>query len=71
MQIGIDRFVSQVTDPATGNVVSPVDRIAHLLEEIQRADEDGLDSFARAGLHGIELLGTDVAPAVRHATMVE
>ena len=45
MQIGIDSFVSAVTDPATGGVIGPEERMEHLLEEIELADQVGLDSF--------------------------
>ena len=45
MRVGIDSFVSAVTDPGTGVVVSPVDRVTHLLEEVARADEVGLDHY--------------------------
>ena len=62
MQIGIDSFVSQVTDPETGIQTSPVDRIAHLLEEIQRADEVGLDCFGVGEHHRSEYY--DSAPEV-------
>ncbi|MDT7616731.1 MAG: hypothetical protein QOF00_4178 [Pseudonocardiales bacterium] len=62
MQIGIDSFVSAVTDPGTGEVVSPADRVAHLLEEVTRADEVGLDSFGIGEHHRSEYY--DSAPAV-------
>lgn len=45
MDVGVDSFVSQVTDPATGRVVGPVERLEHLLEEIELADRVGLHSF--------------------------
>ena len=38
MHVGIDSFVSQVTDPSTGHVVGAAERMAHLLEEIELAD---------------------------------
>ena len=62
MQLGIDSFVSQVTDPDTGRVVSPVERVAHLLEEVGRADEVGLDSFGIGEHHRSEYY--DSAPVV-------
>ena len=62
MHIGIDSFVSAVTDPHTGEVVSPADRVAHLLEEVQRADEVGLDSFGIGEHHRSEYY--DSAPAI-------
>ncbi|MCU1592636.1 MAG: 3,6-diketocamphane 1,6 monooxygenase [Frankiales bacterium] len=62
MQIGIDSFVSTVTDPTTGVDISPVQRVEHLLEEVQRADEVGLDSYGIGEHHRPEYL--DSAPAV-------
>ncbi len=62
MQIGIDSFVSTVTDPVTGVVVSPVERVNHLLEEVERADQVGLDTYGIGEHHRREFM--DSAPAV-------
>lgn len=62
MQLGIDSFVSTVTDPVTGVDVSPVERVQHLLEEVERADQVGLDSFGIGEHHRPEYL--DSAPPV-------
>lgn len=62
MHIGIDSFVSAVTDPDTGLTASPADRVAHLLEEVERADAVGLDSFGIGEHHRSEYY--DSAPAV-------
>lgn len=62
MQLGIDSFVSQVTDPASGQTATPADRLADLLEEIQRADEVGLDCFGVGEHHRAEYY--DSAPEV-------
>ena len=62
MLIGIDSFVSTVTDPATGVTVSPAERLAHLLEEVERADAVGLDTFGVGEHHRAEFF--DSAPAV-------
>src|SRR3954451_2791714 len=45
MHVGVDSFVSAVTDPSTERVVGPEERMAHLLEEIALADSVGLYSF--------------------------
>jgi hypothetical protein len=45
MHVGVDSFVSAVTDPETEHVVGPEERIEHLLEEIAMADSSGLYSF--------------------------
>ena len=42
MHVGVDSFVSTVTDPQTEHLVGPVERIEHLLEEIALADASGL-----------------------------
>jgi probable LLM family oxidoreductase len=62
VQIGIDSFVSVVTDPHTGRDVTPAERVAHLLEEVQQADACGLDSYGIGEHHRAEYL--DSAPAV-------
>ena len=43
MQIGIDSFVSLFPDPATGVALSAATRMRNLLEEIELADQVGLD----------------------------
>jgi probable LLM family oxidoreductase len=60
VEIGIDSFVAAVPDALTGDNLSPQDRIAHLLEEIQLADEVGLDVFGIGEHHRAEFL--DSAP---------
>ncbi|MGA8847034.1 MAG: LLM class flavin-dependent oxidoreductase [Nocardioides sp.] len=62
MHVGIDSFVSQVTDPYTGHVVGPAERMAHLLEEIELADASGLYSFGIGEHHREEYY--DSAPPV-------
>lgn len=62
MQIGVDSFVSTVTDLSSGEVVSPVGRMGHLLEEVELADQVGLDSFGVGEHHRREFY--DSAPAV-------
>lgn len=62
MRIGVDSFVSRVTDPGTGEVITPVQRVAHLLEEVGRADEVGLDHYGIGEHHRSEYY--DSAPVV-------
>jgi len=62
MQIGIDSFAAAISDPATGLTLSPVDRMQHLLEEMELADQVGLDVFGIGEHHRAEFL--DSAPAV-------
>src|SRR6478736_1870701 len=62
MHLGIDSFVSAVTDPATERVVGPEERMEHLLEEIALADRVGLYSFGIGEHHRSEYY--DAAPPV-------
>lgn len=62
MQIGIDSFVSSVTDPVSGRTHPPEQRMANLLEEAVTADRAGLDTFGVGEHHRAEFL--DSAPSV-------
>src|ERR1700736_6271228 len=62
MQIGIDSFAAAISDPATGLTLSPVERMHHLLEEIELADRVGLDVFGVGEHLRAELV--DSAPVV-------
>src|ERR1700688_3094598 len=62
MQIGIDSFGAVISDPATGLSLSPVQRMQNLLEEIELADQVGLDVFGIGEHHRAEFL--DSAPAI-------
>src|SRR6195952_292869 len=62
MHVGVDSFVSAVTDPSTDRVIGPEERIEHLLEEIALADASGLYSFGIGEHHRAEFY--DSAPAV-------
>src|ERR1700709_2505061 len=62
MHVGVDSFVSTVTDPATERVVGPEERIEHLLEEIAVADASGVYSFGIGEHHREEYY--DSAPPV-------
>ncbi len=62
MQIGVDSFAAAISDPLTGLTLSPVDRMQHLLQEIELADRVGLDVFGIGEHHRAEFL--DSAPAV-------
>ena len=62
MQIGVDSFAAAISDPATGLILSPVERMQHLLEEIELADKTGLEVFGIGEHHRAEFL--DSAPVV-------
>lgn len=50
-EIGLYSFVELTPDPATGHKLSPAERIRNLLEEIELADQVGLDVFALGEHH--------------------
>jgi probable LLM family oxidoreductase len=60
MEIGVDSFAAAIGEASP--TVSPADRLNDLLEEIERADEVGLDVFGVGEHHRKEFL--DSAPAV-------
>ncbi|WP_185982552.1 Atu2307/SP_0267 family LLM class monooxygenase [Aureimonas mangrovi] len=62
MEIGIDSFAAILPDPATGKHPAAVERMAHLLDEVETADRVGLDVFGIGEHHRAEFL--DSAPAV-------
>jgi hypothetical protein len=60
MQIGIDSFAAAIPTRPQGLTFRPVERMHHLLEEIELADKVGLDVFGEH--HRAEFL--DSAPVV-------
>src|SRR5580658_9735875 len=62
MEIGVDSFAAAISDPATGLTLTPVERMQHLLEEMELADEVGLDVVGIGEHHREEFL--DSAPAI-------
>ncbi len=62
MRVGIDSFAALVADPITGALPAPATRMAHLLDEIELADQVALDVFGLGEHHRAEYL--DSAPAV-------
>lgn len=62
MHVGVDSFVSAVTDPVTERLIGPEERMEHLLEEVALADSTGLYSFGIGEHHRPEYY--DSAPAV-------
>ena len=62
MQIGIDSFAAAISDPVTSLTLKPVERMQHLLAEIELADQVGLDVFGIGEHHRAEFL--DSAPVV-------
>jgi alkanesulfonate monooxygenase SsuD/methylene tetrahydromethanopterin reductase-like flavin-dependent oxidoreductase (luciferase family) len=62
MEIGIDSFAAFLPDPTTGTPPSGTDRVADLLEEIEIADQVGLDVFGMGEYYRAEFL--DSVPAI-------
>ncbi|MEO6876014.1 MAG: LLM class flavin-dependent oxidoreductase [Opitutaceae bacterium] len=62
MQIGIDSFVATAPDPVTGISPGAGPRLRDLLEEIERADQAGLDVFGIGEHHRYDF--ADSAPVV-------
>jgi probable LLM family oxidoreductase len=62
MELGIYTFAEATPDPTTGRTVSPAERLRDLLEEIELADQVGLDVFGVGEHHRPEYVVS--APAV-------
>jgi probable LLM family oxidoreductase len=62
MEIGIDNFVSEVTDPRDGRTYSQAERMAQFLREVVVADQSGVDTFGVGEHHRENFL--DSAPVV-------
>ncbi|GGI08544.1 LLM class flavin-dependent oxidoreductase [Egicoccus halophilus] len=67
MELGIYSFVESTPDPVTGVAVSPVQRLRDLLEEIQLADEVGLDVFGIGEHHRPDYLSSSPATVLAAA----
>ena len=62
MEIGCDSFVAAGVHPLTGREIPPLERMTGIIEEIELADQVGLDSFGVGEHHRKEYL--DAAPAM-------
>jgi probable LLM family oxidoreductase len=62
MEIGIYTFGERTIDPETGQLISPAERLHRLMEEIELADQVGLDVFGIGEHHRPDY--TVSAPAV-------
>lgn len=69
MQIGVYTFVENTPDPATGRTRDPVQRLRDLMEEIELADQVGLDVFGIGEHHRPDFLGS--APVIMLAAAAE
>ncbi len=62
MEIGLYSFGERTVDPETGRLISPAERMRRLLEEIELADQVGLDVFGVGEHHRPDYIVS--APAV-------
>ncbi|MCC9166547.1 LLM class flavin-dependent oxidoreductase [Pontibacter harenae] len=62
MEIGITTFVENTPDPSTGKLISPHERMANLMEEIELSDQVGLDVFSIGEHHRSDFIVS--SPAV-------
>lgn len=69
MELGIYTFAELTPDPSTGHMVSPAQRLRDLIEEIELADQVGLDVFGVGEHHRPDF--TVSAPAVVLAAAAE
>lgn len=62
MEIGVCSFVENTPDPETGKTISPAQRLHNLMEEIELADQLGLDVFGVGEHHRPDYVAS--SPAV-------
>jgi probable LLM family oxidoreductase len=61
MEIGISTFVERTPDPQTGQTVSPHRRLRDLIEEVELADQLGLDVYAVGEHHRPDFVASSPA----------
>ncbi|MEI8152631.1 MAG: LLM class flavin-dependent oxidoreductase [Hyphomicrobiales bacterium] len=69
MELGVYTFVENTPDPATGQTLSPVQRLRDLMEEIALADQVGLEVFGIGEHHRPDFLAS--APPIMLAAAAE
>ncbi|MEJ7749642.1 MAG: LLM class flavin-dependent oxidoreductase, partial [Candidatus Limnocylindrales bacterium] len=69
MEIGIYTFGELTEDASTGQTISPAQRLRHLIEEIELADQVGLDVFGVGEHHRPDFVVS--APAIVLAAAAE
>jgi probable LLM family oxidoreductase len=67
MELGVYTFVENVRSTVTGEMVSPEQRMANLLEEIELADQAGLDVFGVGEHHRPDFLVSSPATVLAAA----
>src|SRR6478752_7924627 len=69
MQLGISTFVELTPDPLTGKSISPYQRFQNLMEEVELADQLGLDVFAIGEHHRPDYLVSSPATVLAAAAV--
>jgi probable LLM family oxidoreductase len=69
MELGISTFVELTPDPLTGKTISAYQRLQNLMEEIELADQLGLDVFAIGEHHRSEYLVSSPATVLAAAAV--
>ena len=69
MEIGVYTFVENTPDPATGKLLDPAQRLRDLIEEVELADQVGLEVFGIGEHHRPDFLAS--APPMLLAAAAE
>ncbi len=69
MEIGISTFVENTPNPDTGKLLSPYERLKNLMEEIELADQVGLDVFAIGEHHRSDFVVSSPATVLAAAAV--
>ncbi|MDF2627083.1 MAG: luciferase [Symbiobacteriaceae bacterium] len=69
MELGIYTFAETTPDPVTGGTISPGERLRNLLEEIELADQVGLDVFGVGEHHRPDFAVSSPVPVLAAAAM--
>lgn len=69
MELGLYTFAETTADPVSGHIISPADRLRNLLEEIELAEQLGLDVYGVGEHHRPDFVVS--APAVVLAAAAE
>jgi alkanesulfonate monooxygenase SsuD/methylene tetrahydromethanopterin reductase-like flavin-dependent oxidoreductase (luciferase family) len=69
MELGISTFVELTPDPLTGKSISPYQRFQNLMEEVELADQLGLDVFAIGEHHRPDYLVSSPATVLAAAAI--
>lgn len=69
MELGIYTFAEATPDPVTGRSISPAERLRNLMEEIELADQVGLDVFGVGEHHRPDYVVSSPVPVLAAAAM--